>query len=80
MRGGCDLQGMEDKASKWLRDMFHNIHENDANTHWLTDDIFQALRAYWDLPEFKVKAWASRGSARGGSLHTEDSLPLRARG
>ena len=34
------------RASKWLHNMFHNIHENDANTNWLIEDILRALRAY----------------------------------
>ena len=54
------------KAGKRLRDMFHDICENDASTHWLTEDILQALRAYWDSPKYKakqVKAWASKRSA-----------------
>ena len=67
------------KASKWLRDMFHNIHENDASTVWFTEDILQAFKAYWDLPEYKakqVKARASRWSARGGSLHIGGSTTV----
>ena len=27
------------RADERLRDMFYDIHENDANTHWLTEDI-----------------------------------------
>ena len=34
------------KAGKQVRDMFHNIHENDASTHWLIEDILYALKAY----------------------------------
>ena len=34
------------KAGKRFRDMFHNIHENDASTHWFIDDILQVLRAH----------------------------------
>ena len=59
--------------------MFHDIRVKDASTHWLTDEILQALRAHWDSPTFKekqVKAWTSRGSARGGSLHTRDSTTI----
>ena len=68
------------KAEKWLCNMFHEICENDANTHWLTDDILQALRAWWDSPEFKakqVKAQASRRLARCGSLHTGGSTTVK---
>ena len=45
---GFDLQGVEYRARKQLRDMFHDIRKNNASTHWLTNDILQALRAYWD--------------------------------
>ena len=34
------------RAEKHLRDMFHDIRESNASTHWLTDEIFQALRAH----------------------------------
>ena len=27
------------RAGKCLRDMFHDIRENDASTHWFTDKI-----------------------------------------
>ena len=59
--------------------MFYDIRENDANTQWLTEDILQALRAYWDSPEYKakqVKALASRELAQGGSLYTGGSTTI----
>ena len=71
------------RAGKQLRDMFYDICKNDASTHWLTEDLLQALRAYWDLPKYnakQVKARASRGSTQGSLLHTEALPPLRARG
>ena len=34
------------KVNKRLCDMFYDIRANDASTHWLTEDIIQALRAY----------------------------------
>ena len=69
-------------ANKRLRDIFHDIRENDASTHWLIEDILQALRAYWDSPEYKmkqVKAQASRGSARGDPLHTGGSTTIEGK-
>ena len=69
------------RASTQFRDIFHDIHENDASTHWLTNDILQVLSSYWDSPQFKakyVKGRVSKGSAKGGSLHLEAPLPLRA--
>ena len=38
------------KARKDLHNIFHDIQENGANTHWLLDKILQALRAHWDSP------------------------------
>ena len=43
------------KAGKCLYDMFHDIRENAASIHWLTEEILQALRAHWDSPAFKAK-------------------------
>ena len=59
--------------------MFHDIRNNGASNHWLTDEILQVLRAHWDSPRFKakhVKARTSRGLARGGSLHTGGSTTV----
>ena len=70
------------RAGKWLRDMFHDIRENDASIHWLSDEVLQALRAHWDSPEYKakqVKTRASRGSARGGSFHTRGSTTIESK-
>ena len=33
------------RAEKRIRDMFHDIRVKEVSTHWLTDEIFQALRA-----------------------------------
>ena len=66
------------KAEKRLRDMFHDICVKDASTHWLTDEILQALKAAFK--EKQVKAWTSRGSTCGGSLHTGSSTTIEARG
>ena len=60
--------------------MFLNIGENNASTYWLTKEILQALKAYWESPEYKmkqVKARVSRGSARGGSLHIGGSTTIK---
>ena len=67
------------KAVKRLRDMFHDIRENDASTHWLTDEILQALRTHWDLIGLKakqMKARRCRESARDGSLYTRGSTTI----
>ena len=66
------------KAGK-LRNMFYDICENDASTHWLTEYILQALRAYWDSLGYKmkqVKVRANRGTVRGGLLHTRVSTTI----
>ena len=34
------------RGGKRLGDMFHDNRENDANIHWLTDEILQVLRAH----------------------------------
>ena len=34
------------RAGKHLRDMFYDIRVKDTSTHWLTDEILQALRAH----------------------------------
>ena len=34
------------RVGKRFHNMFHDIRENDASTHWLIDDILQALKAY----------------------------------
>ena len=54
------------KARKQLRDIFYDIHKKDASTHWLIDEILQALKAYLDPPGFKTKQMNAL-------------LPLRAR-
>ena len=67
------------RARKRLCDIFHDICENGASTHWFTNEILQALRAHWDSPAFKekqVKAQMSRGSAHGGSLYTGGSTTI----
>ena len=67
------------RAEKGLYNMLHNIRVKDASTHWLTDEILQAVRAHWDSPTFKkkqVKARTSRGSAHGGSLNTGGSTTI----
>ena len=43
------------RAGKRLRDIFYDIRENGASINWLTDEILQELRAYWDSPGFKAK-------------------------
>ena len=43
------------RAGNQLHDIFYDICKNDASTHWLTEDILQALKAYWDSPEYKAK-------------------------
>ena len=34
------------KAEKQLRNIFNDICENDTSTHWLIEEILQALRAH----------------------------------
>ena len=67
------------RAGKLLANMFCDIRENDANTHWLIENILQALNEYWDSPEHRVKQVKARGSkglAWGGSLHTGGSTTI----
>ena len=70
------------RAGKWLRDMFHDIYENDVSTHWLTDEILQALRAHLDSLEFQakqVKAWRAEDQLEVARCTLEAPLPLMAR-
>ena len=67
------------RVEKRLHNMFHDIRVKDASTHWLTDEILQALKAHWDSPAFKekqVKARTSRGLTCGDSLHTGGSATI----
>ena len=43
------------RVDKRLCDIFHDIRENNANTHRLTKDILQVLKAYSDSLEYKAK-------------------------
>ena len=70
------------RVGKCLHGMFHDIHENGMSTHWLMDEIFQALRAHWDSHAFKakqVKARTNIGSAHGGSLYTGGSTTIEGK-
>ena len=66
-------------AEKQLCNMFHDIRESGTSTHWLTDEILQALKAHLDSPEFKVKqvkAQMNKGSAWRGSVDIGGSTTI----
>ncbi|MED6127523.1 hypothetical protein PIB30_088814 [Stylosanthes scabra] len=69
------------RATKRLRDLFHEIRSKGAPHPWIRDDLWDQLVEFWrqeDFKKLKEVNKQNRASSTGGSLHTGGSTTYEA--
>ncbi|MED6226894.1 hypothetical protein PIB30_108239, partial [Stylosanthes scabra] len=71
----------QQKASKRLRELFHEIQKKGAPHGWIPENMFGRVVEFWRHDDFKRQQWTNtknRASETGGLMHTGGSTTYPA--